>query len=71
MYKIKHRERNSKETLLSYQYRHKSWADDHIHRIGEAQRELGATHVTQAPGLSRASWPDGTYTETWRVYEED
>lgn len=66
VYFIMFRDRDGTEQRVNEDHQFKRTADDAIFRIGEAQRQNGATHVHHSPGLSRASWPDGTYIEVWR-----
>lgn len=63
------RDRNGEESRVGESHRFKGNADNAIVRIGEAQRDLGATHVSHGAGLSRASWPDDSYIEAWREWE--
>jgi hypothetical protein len=70
MYIVKHKCRKNQVSVVG-EYRFKRQADSRIISITQAQLSLGAYHVTpshESFGCGRASWRDGTYTETWREY---
>ena len=67
MYKLKFKDRQGFECEIAPAYKTKQSADARVNSIGNAQLMNGAVHVSSFPGLSRASWPDGTYIEVWRA----